>query len=115
MAIAWLYRRQYGEAGFQMTTTVEPTGRDAGWQSVAGMVLLNACLVGLAFSHASANLSLLVALVVGLIAVSFPMTKAAYRFAIDRNDSTARRLLRTSLLQLPVSLLLVTAAAFFGH
>lgn len=114
MAIAWLYRRQYGEAGFQMTTTVEPSGRSAGWQSVAGMVLLVTCLLGLAVSHAGHDSWRLWIWVACLTAVSYPMTKAAVRFALDRNDGTARRLLRASLLQLPASLLLVTAAAILG-
>ncbi len=38
MAIAWLYRRQYGEAGFQMSTTVDPSGRSAAIQSIAGSI-----------------------------------------------------------------------------
>jgi len=111
MAIAWLYRRQYREAGFQMTTTVEPTGRSAGWQSVVGMVALVACLVGLAIGHWESSYLITGTWIVCLILVSYPMTKAAWMFARDRNDGTARKLLRASLLQLPASLLLVTAAA----
>ena len=34
MAIAWLYRQQYGAAGMQMLTVVDPTGRRAGVQAV---------------------------------------------------------------------------------
>ena len=30
MAIAWMYRRQYGRAGMQMLSVVDPTGRRAG-------------------------------------------------------------------------------------
>ncbi|MGV3485333.1 MAG: heme o synthase [Planctomycetaceae bacterium] len=114
MAIAWLYRRQYAEAGFRMTTTVEPTGRSAGWQSVAGMLLLVSCLLGLALGYGDLTSWQRVVLVACLILASYPMTKAAVRFASDRNDGTARKLLRASLLQLPASLLLVTAAALLG-
>ncbi len=39
------------------------------------------------------------------------MTLAAIRFALCRDDATARKLLRASLLQLPLSLVIVTAAA----
>jgi len=111
MAIAWLYRRQYGDAGFQMTTTVEPTGRSAGWQSVAGMVILLGCLVALAVLQPMPGTISTLFFAACLVGVSFPMTRAAMRFAADRNDGTARKLLRASLLQLPTSLLLVTAAA----
>jgi protoheme IX farnesyltransferase len=114
MAIAWLYRRQYGEAGFQMTTTVEPTGRSAGWQSVSGMVLLVGCLLGLAVLPGETG-ALGRSVVAGLLLlVSYPMCMAAWRFARDRNDGTARKLLRASLLQLPASLLLLTVAALLG-
>ena len=111
MAIAWLYRRQYDEAGFRMSTTVEPTGVSAGWQSVLGMVALIGCLVGLAITgNDGASVQSLVWIAcLGL--VSYPMTRAAIRFALDRNDFTARKLLRASLLQLPASLLLVMVAA----
>ncbi len=120
MAIAWLYRRQYAEAGFQMTTTVEPTGRSAGWQSVLGMVVLVSCLVSLAMTtsiDASAAWRVTFATVCwasSMLLVSYPMTRAAWQFARQRDDFTARKLLRASLLQLPASLTLVTAAAVIG-
>src|SRR5439155_22374032 len=34
MAIAWLYRRDYAQAGYKMLTVVEPSGRRAGWQAM---------------------------------------------------------------------------------
>lgn len=111
MAIAWLCRRQYDEAGFQMTTTLEPTGRRAGWQSVAGMAMLTVCLIGLAVILTS-GYWLATAVLTGLLLLAtYPMTAAAVRFARRREDLTARRLLRASLLQLPGSLLLLTFAA----
>ncbi len=120
MAIAWLYRRQYAEAGFQMTTTVEPTGKSAGRQSVVGMIVLIACLTGLvltsphdAVAPGSLTFGTLFCLI-GLAAASYPMSKAAWRFSLCRDDLTARKLLRASLLQLPLSLALVTAAAVFA-
>lgn len=114
MAIAWLYRRQYGEAGFRMSTTVEPTGVSAGWQSVVGMVALLGCLVGLALTGTDTITTRNLIWIACLITVSLPMTRTAIRFALDRNDFTARKLLRASLLQLPASLLLVMAAAILG-
>lgn len=115
MAIAWLCRRQYGEAGFQMTTTLEPTGRRAGWQSVAGMAMLTACLLALAVILTPQSWLATIVLSAGLLLATYPMTAAAVRFALRRDDLTARRLLRASLLQLPGSLVLLTIAAlFFG-
>jgi protoheme IX farnesyltransferase len=111
MAIAWLFRRQYAEAGFKMTTTVEPTGRSAAIQSVLGMVVLAGCLVGLVYLIAGASLVGLALMVTLVLVVTYPMTAAAVRFWQSRDDVTARKLLRASLLQLPASLLLLTIAA----
>ena len=47
MAIAWMYRREYSEAGFCMTTTADPTGRWAGYQAIGGSLALIACGVAL--------------------------------------------------------------------
>lgn len=111
MAIAWLFRRQYAEAGFHMTTTVEPTGRSAAIQSVLGMVALAGCLVGLVYLIAGSSSIGFAVMVTLVLVVTYPMTAAAIGFWRTRDDVTARKLLRASLLQLPASLLLLTVAA----
>lgn len=111
MAIAWLFRRQYAEAGFQMTTTVEPTGRRAAIQSVAGMLILAGCLLGLVYLIVGSVTLPAAVMMLMVLAVTYPMTAAAVRFWHSRDDLTARKLLRASLLQLPASLLLLTIAA----
>lgn len=111
MAIAWLYRRQYAEAGFCMSTTVEPTGVSAAIQSILGSVAVIACSLALCFGSPG-----LVAGSLGAVAVLFaavPMLKASIRFAKDRNDQAARRLLRSSLLVLPAVLAVVTIRVFW--
>ena len=40
MAIAWIYRRQYAQAGLKMLTVVDPTGWRAGTQAVAAALAL---------------------------------------------------------------------------
>src|SRR5205085_2029350 len=40
MAIAWLYRDDYGKAGFPMLPVIEPDGRRTGRQAVAYAVFL---------------------------------------------------------------------------
>jgi protoheme IX farnesyltransferase len=111
MSIAWMYRRQYAEAGFCMTTTIEPTGRSAGWQSIAGSVALILCGVALCLIPSGA-----IGAVIGSIAVvaaSLPMLSASIRFAKDPNDLLARKLLRSSLLVLPAVLTVVTIRVFW--
>ena len=110
MAIAWMYRRQYEEAGFRMTTTVEPSGRSAGWQAIAGSVVLIGCGIGLCLIPAGLTSGL-----VGAAAVTascYPMLMASIRFARQPEDVLARKLLRSSLLVLPAVLLAVTLRVF---
>lgn len=113
MAIAWLFRHQYAAAGFQMTTTIEPTGRRAGWQSVVGMLALMGCLLVLAVQLAPGSPLGMVVLASAVLLATYPMTAAAFRFARQRDDLNARRLLRASVLQLPASLALLTCAALY--
>ncbi|GAB5514438.1 MAG: heme o synthase [Rhodopirellula baltica] len=113
MAIAWLYRTQYAEAGFCMTTTVEPTGRHAAWQSILGSVALATCGVVLAWFPdgqwvASAASVLATALI---LAASWPLLRASLNFRANPNDKTARKMLRWSLVVLPAVLLVMTLRA----
>ena len=111
MSIAWMYRRQYAEAGFCMTTTVEPTGRSAGWQSIAGSIGLLFCAVALCWIPSG-----IIGAVLGSIAAfasGYPMLRASINFAADPNDVLARKLLRSSLLVLPAILAIVTIRVFW--
>ncbi|WP_182868426.1 protoheme IX farnesyltransferase [Stieleria mannarensis] len=111
MAIAWLYRRQYEQAGFCMSTTVEPTGVSAAVQSIVGSLAVIAC--GVALCCLSPGVIPAVVCSVAVLAATVPMLKASLRFARDRNDVTARRLLRSSLLVLPAVLAVVTIRVFW--
>ncbi len=111
MSIAWMYRRQYAEAGFCMTTTIEPTGRSAGLQAIVGSLALILCGIALCVIPGGT-----VGAVIGSIAViaaTIPMLNASIRFANDPNDLLARKLLRSSLLVLPAVLAVVTIRVFW--
>ena len=110
MSIAWLYRRQYHEAGFRMTTTVEPSGRSAGWQSVIGSLALIACGIVLCFLPGGGLIAWVASLCV--MAASLPMLVASWRFAKSPSDLLARRLLRSSLLVLPAVLAIASLRVF---
>lgn len=106
MAIAWMYRRQYAAAGFQMTTTVDPTGRWAGVQSILGSLVVAICGISLVWAVGGLWLRWTA---VSLVLVScLPMLAASCRFAARPGDELARRLLRSSLLVLPAVLAIVT-------
>lgn len=110
MAIAWLCRQQYANAGFQMTTTIDPSGRSAAWQSIVGAIAMAACGVilclapagELILSVASALTSLLV------VVATWPFLASAIRFAHQPDDLHARKMMRWSLVVLPAVLLVMT-------
>jgi protoheme IX farnesyltransferase len=111
MAIAWLYRRQYDEAGFKMSTTVDPTGFSAAVQAVTGSVALAACGIALCFIPSQSSLAWVGSVLV--VAAVYPMLKASVLFYADRSDTNGRKLLRSSLLVLPAVLLIVTLRVFW--
>ena len=108
MSIAWMYREQYGAAGFQMSTTVDPTGKSAGLQSIAGSIALISCSIGLCWMRSN----VLGAVVASGFTLMFawPMLKASIQFNKQPTDRIARFLLRKSLVVLPLLLAVVTIA-----
>ena len=105
MAIAWLYRRQYAAAGLKMLTVVDPTGLRAAGQALAAALAMIPASLALAVPSAGIRLFLAAAVAAIIYAL------AAVRFAIRRDDASARMLLLTSLGSL---LGLLTAAVVFG-
>jgi protoheme IX farnesyltransferase len=103
MSIAWLYRHQYTQAGFRMLTREDPSGVVAGWHAlVPALVLIP---LSMAVLYPQGILSWIIALGGGLAALT--QVIASYRFLVVRDDTTARRLLRSSLVYLPAIMLLV--------
>ena len=101
LAIAWLYREQYGKAGLKMLPSSRPgvTGRLATGYALA---LLPVSLLPSRFDLAG-DAFFLTALVLGLGYVL-----CAVRFMRQETQSTARGLLWSSLLYLPLLLLALT-------
>ncbi len=96
MAIAWLYRRDYAAAGLQMLTVVDPTGRRAGVQAVlAALALLPVSLLPSAMHLGGA------VYLVGALGLGLAQFFIALRFAQRLDESSARSLLRASLVYLP--------------
>jgi heme o synthase len=97
MAIAWLYRDDYGQAGFPMLPVIEPDGRRTGRQAIVYAaallpVSLVPALIGLT---GSAYFWIALALGVGMLWLSA-------RFALARSDAAARRLFFGSIIYLPL-------------
>jgi protoheme IX farnesyltransferase len=107
MAIAWMYRGQYEQAGLRMLTVVDPTGRQAALQAVT------TCLTLLPVSLVPALLTagggfwpyLAITLALGVAQLALSML-----FLVQRTDHSARRLLRGTLIYLPALLLCLVLA-----
>ena len=112
MAIAWRYRDEYRAGGHQMLTVVDPGGRRAGRKAVAtAMLLLGISLIPATWIESAA--------ILGVYAIGSGLLGAGYLyysvlFARNRNDQTARRLLRYSILYLPLYMSLLVAARTLG-
>ena len=108
MAIAWLHRADYARAGQPMLTVVDSTGLRAGAQAlVAALALIPVSLVpALAPGAASAVIYVFWTMLLGVAQVA-----AAALFLIHRDDTSARQLLRASLVYLTcwMGLLLLVA------
>jgi protoheme IX farnesyltransferase len=97
MAIAWLYRDDYAKAGFPMLPVIDPDGKRAGKQAVYWALLLVLASVEPSLSGLAGQAYLAVALILG--AALFYL---AVRFALARNEGTARALFYGSITYLPL-------------
>ncbi len=97
MAIAWMYRDDYRVAGFPMLPVVEPGGRRAGRQAAIYAAALLLVSVAPAFIGITGRIYMSVALGLGILFLWL-----AIRFALDRNDRTARALFFGSITYLPL-------------
>jgi protoheme IX farnesyltransferase len=100
MAIAWKYRHEYKAGGLQMLTVVDPSGKRAGFKSVLTCILLILCSLTPILEVRTIYHGIL--LVVIALIVGTPYLKASFVFNADRNDATAKKLMRSSLLYLPL-------------
>ena len=104
MAISWLYRDDYGKAGFPMLTVIDPEGRKAGRYAVifaAGLVPIAVLPSAIGISGAAYGA---IALVLG-----FALLWLAAGFARLRTDQSARRLFFGSIVHLPLLWIVMVA------
>jgi len=97
MAIAWLFRDDYGKAGFPMLPVIEPDGVRTGRQAL----LYAACLVPVSLLPSLAGTSGVVYLWSAL-GLGLALAGLAARFAAHRTEGAARALFFGSIVYLPL-------------
>jgi heme o synthase len=102
MAIAWLYRDDFRRAGFPLLPVVEPDGRSTGRQAVLFSILLVPVSLAPSLIGMAGRIYATAALAGGL-----GLLALALAFAVDRQDSRARRLFIGSITYLPLLWLLL--------
>jgi protoheme IX farnesyltransferase len=102
LAIAWMYREDYGRAGIRMLPVVEPEGRVTGQQIVAYTLMLLPVSLLPTLIGISGRVYLYGALVLGLL-----FLYSSIRAAFSKSRQQARQLLLASVLYLPLLFVLM--------
>jgi heme o synthase len=97
LAIAWMYREDYGRAGIRMLPVVEPDGRVTGQQIILYALMLVPVSLLPAFLGISGRFYLIAALTLGLLFLA-----SSIRAALSKSNQHARQLLLASVLYLPL-------------
>jgi heme o synthase len=97
LAIAWMYREDYGRAGIRMLPVVEPDGRVTGQQIILYALMLVPVSLLPAFLGISGRFYLVAALALGLLFLG-----SSIRAALSKSNQHARQLLLASVLYLPL-------------
>ena len=97
LAIAWMYRDDYGRAGMPLLPVIEPDGRSTGRQAV----LYTAALIPLSMMPTGVGLAT-ARYLVGAIVLGAILMVMSLEFSFKRDIPTARRLFFGSILYLPI-------------
>jgi protoheme IX farnesyltransferase len=111
LAIAWIYRDDYGRAGLKMLPVGDPHGDMTARQMlVYGLALLPVSVTPVLYGHAGAVYG------IGALALGAGFLAACWGFVRHPTHGQARRVLRASLVYLPalLALLLFEALALGG-
>lgn len=102
LAIAWLYRNDYAQAGFRLLSVIHPDGRSMGRPIVSHCLAL--LIVGLlpTVIGLTGSVYFVAAFVLGIAFLG-----CGVDLAVSRSAKAARRLLHASLVYLPILLLMM--------
>lgn len=96
LAIAWMYREEYGRAGHKMLTVGDATGEFTARQMLLYLVaLVPVTLLAVPVLHAGAGYA------AGALLLALYWLRPVLAFGRDRDRATAKRVLRASIVYLP--------------
>ena len=104
LAIAWIFREDYGRAGFPMLPVLQPDGRSTARQTVVYAAALLPMSLAPTLVGMSGTIYFIGALVLTLLFVA-----SALRFGSSRSTAHARQLFFASILYLPLLWILMIA------
>ncbi len=105
-AIAWMYRDDYERGGLKMLPVVKPDGKNMFVQVMAfSLVLIPVSILPTVIGLAGWLYS------IGAVLLGLAMLACGAAFTLQRTHASAKRVLRVSLIYLPVLLLLILADA----
>ena len=104
LAIAWMFREDYGRAGFPMLPVIEPDGRSTARQCVA----YAAALLPMSLTPTIAGMTT-TTYFVGALVLTLLFVALAMKFAMTRSVPDARRLFLGSITYLPLLWILMIA------
>lgn len=96
-AIAWLYREDYAKAGIKMLPVVEKTGKITAQQTVLFTLFLMMMSLAPFFLGFAGFVYLIGAVLLGIV-----FLRESIRFARSKSNADAKRLLRYSIIYLPI-------------
>ena len=97
MALAWTYRKDYAEGRFVVSTVVDPSGRNAAWQSLAFSVAMVACSILPSALHYTGWFYTFVAGACG----AYFLKRAVDFMKPEHRDTSAKKLFLASIAYLP--------------
>ncbi|MGC8548643.1 MAG: heme o synthase [Acidobacteriaceae bacterium] len=116
MAIAWLYREDYGRAGIRMLPVVQPDGWSTVLEALVYAILMIPVSLMPVYLHMAGPIYGAIALLLGAVylayTIRFTKTPAASKRSLTESKMYARDLLKVSVIYLPLLLtaLMLTAA-----
>ncbi len=102
MALAWMYKNDYSQAGYRMWTE----GDDSGSRTVWIMIGFSILMYGSSILIYGLGLSGMIYLV-GAIALAIWFSLPVFRFYMSRSVQDARKVLKTTVFYIPLLLLLI--------